>query len=95
MHLDWSFAGGNQNGLESPLVDNKPIMILIPGFNNDSRELYIQTLLKQCAEDGYHTVCIGPRGLQFIGKLTSYHVQATGRDSDIREVIQYIEQKYC
>ena len=47
IHLDWTFSL-DKNGskvsnqeLNSPIRDNKPIMILIPGFCNDSTEIYM------------------------------------------------------
>jgi len=42
-----------------------------------------------------HTVSIGPRGAQGIMKLTSFRVVSPGRDSDVREVVDYVFEKYC
>lgn len=40
--LDWAFANGAENdGLKTPLKDLKPIIIMAPGINNDSNEIYM------------------------------------------------------
>jgi predicted alpha/beta-fold hydrolase len=42
-----------------------------------------------------HVVCIGPRGQQGIGKFTSPMIRCAGRDSDVREVVDFIHHNYC
>lgn len=40
--LDWAFARGSRDkGLETPKNDGKPIIIMAPGINNDSNEIYM------------------------------------------------------
>ena len=70
-------------------------MILVPGQSNDSDDLYMQNQTKACIAQGYHVVCIGPRGMQGVQKFTSLILRCPGRDSDVRDVIDYIDQKYC
>ena len=51
--LDWAYNDQKPEG---------PIMIVIPGINNDSSEIYMQNFCREILDKGFHVVCIGPRG---------------------------------
>lgn len=70
-------------------------MILVPGQGNDYGDIYMQNQTRACIARGYHVLCIGPRGAQGIDKFTSILIRCPGRDSDIREVVDYVHSKYC
>ena len=69
IHLDWSWSKSvsDQLGFETPYSDDIPILIIIPGFTNDSSDIYMQNMVNEAIELGLHTVCIGPRGFQGVG----------------------------
>lgn len=95
IHLDWKWAKGVADvGLETPLGDDKPIMMLVPGQGNDSNDIYMQNQTRACAEAGFHVVCVGPRGMQGVEKFTSHLIRCPGRDSDIRDVLDSIYAKF-
>lgn len=55
----------------------------------------MQSMAREAIEHGCHVVCIGPRGQQGIGRLTSHLTVVPGRDSDVREVVDYVHGKFC
>lgn len=96
IHLDWKWAEAPDHSEEAvdyarAKRDTRPIVFLIPGSGNDSDEIYMQNQVKLLIAKGFHTVCIGPRGQQGINKFTSYQIRCPGRDSDIREVVDYVD----
>lgn len=63
--LDWAWSKSDdviEAGFETPNKDCKPIIVIIPGVNNDSNEIYMENFVNLCTSKGYHAVCIGPRG---------------------------------
>ena len=62
--LDWAFDKEikKNKGVDTPLDDQKPIIIMAPGINNDSNEIYMLNFVRKATEQGYHCVCIGARG---------------------------------
>ena len=94
--LDWAYSCDSKyDKLETPMNDEKPIIIISPGINNDSNEIYMLNFVRKCTLRGYHAVCIGPRGSQGVGKFTSYKFVSPGRDGDVREIVDYVHQKFC
>lgn len=62
--LDWAYATDSKDnkGAAEPSKDQKPIIIMAPGINNDSNEIYMINFVRNATEQGYHCVCIGARG---------------------------------
>ena len=52
-------------------------------------------MVKLLINEGFHAVCIGPRGQQGIGQQTSSLAVSPGRETDIREVVEFVHNKYC
>jgi predicted alpha/beta-fold hydrolase len=89
--LDWAYAT-DSNKTADPSKDQKPIIIMAPGINNDSNEIYMINFVRTATAQGYHCVCIGARGQQGVGKFTSYLFVTPGRDGDIREVVDSVHK---
>ena len=64
IHLDWTWSKTCPEGLglDTPSNDDVPILIIVPGFTNDSSDIYMQNMVIEATTSGWHTVCIGPRG---------------------------------
>jgi predicted alpha/beta-fold hydrolase len=97
INLDWNFAKAStkEDGLNTPSHDNLPIMIVNPGQANSTNDMYIKNYMKKFSSAGYHVICIGHRGYQNINKFTSHLVISPARDSDPRNVIDYVHEKFC
>ena len=50
--LDWAFSKDTMtfDGVNTPLVDSKPILILAPGINNDSNEIYMLNFVRHATQ---------------------------------------------
>lgn len=61
IHLDWAWSStrGPGTGFDTPLGDTAPILVLVPGVNNDSGELGIQSMVRRAVAHGFHVTCIG------------------------------------
>ncbi|KAM0863077.1 hypothetical protein ACQ4PT_044840 [Festuca glaucescens] len=97
--LDWLLASdcevpddGSSDGTV-PDDDSTPIVIVVPGLTSDSTAAYVKHLVFSMASEGWNVVVGNHRGLGGIS-ITSDCFYNGGWTEDIREVVNYLHQKY-
>lgn len=58
VHLDWVCCPES-----TPEEDELPILVIVPGFNNESHDMYMQVFANTMAKQRFHCVQIGHRGM--------------------------------
>uniref|UniRef100_A0A452Z6W6 Serine aminopeptidase S33 domain-containing protein n=1 Tax=Aegilops tauschii subsp. strangulata TaxID=200361 RepID=A0A452Z6W6_AEGTS len=97
--LDWLLAsdseaadGSSCDGTISS-DDSTPIVVVVPGLTSDSTAAYVKHLVFSMASNGWNVVVGNHRGLGGIS-ITSDCFYNGGWTEDIREVVNYLHQKY-
>uniref|UniRef100_A0ACD5U221 Uncharacterized protein n=1 Tax=Avena sativa TaxID=4498 RepID=A0ACD5U221_AVESA len=97
--LDWLLASdcedavdGSCNGTISS-DDSTPIVIVVPGLTSDSSAAYVKHMVFSMASKGWNVVVGNHRGLGGIS-ITSDCFYNGGWTEDLREVVNYLHQKY-
>ncbi|KAM0864465.1 hypothetical protein ACQ4PT_043917 [Festuca glaucescens] len=95
--LDWLLASDCEvDGSYDRTVsndDSTPIVIVVPGLTSDSTAAYVKHLVFSMASKGWNVVVGNHRGLGGIS-ITSDCFYNGGWTEDIREVVNYLHQKY-
>ncbi|XP_074570980.1 uncharacterized protein LOC141827592 [Curcuma longa] len=96
--LDWLLASDVAGGsyyMDKSITqdDTTPIVVVIPGLTSDSVSPYLKHLTYSLAKQGQNIVVSNHRGLAGIS-ITSDCFYNAGWTEDIREVINYLHQKY-
>ncbi|KAI4966524.1 hypothetical protein ZWY2020_040669 [Hordeum vulgare] len=73
--------------------DSTPIVVVVPGLTSDSTVIYVKHLVFSMASNGWNVVVGNHRGLGGIS-ITSDCFYNGGWTEDIREVVNYLHQKY-
>ncbi|KAI5019342.1 hypothetical protein ZWY2020_044230 [Hordeum vulgare] len=73
--------------------DSTPIVVVVPGLTSDSTAAYVKHLVFSMASNGWNVVVGNHRGLGGIS-ITSDCFYNGGWTEDIREVVNYLHQKY-
>ncbi|XP_037417387.1 embryogenesis-associated protein EMB8-like isoform X1 [Triticum dicoccoides] len=97
--LDWLLAsdreaadGSSCDGTISS-DDSTPIVVVVPGLTSDSTAAYVKHLVFSMVSNGWNVVVGNHRGLGGIS-ITSDCFYNGGWTEDIREVVNYLHQKY-
>ncbi|XP_042421172.1 phospholipase ABHD3-like isoform X1 [Zingiber officinale] len=96
--LDWLLASdvaGDSYYKDKSITqdDTTPIVVVIPGLTSDSDSPYLKHLTYSLAKQGQNIVVSNHRGLAGIS-ITSDCFYNAGWTEDIREVVNYLHQKY-
>ncbi|KAG0453479.1 hypothetical protein HPP92_024783 [Vanilla planifolia] len=96
--LDWLLASDVSCGsLEKDRAiskdDANPIVVVVPGLTSDSSSAYVKHMAYKIAKHGWNVVIENHRGLGGVS-ITSDVFYNAGWTEDIREVINYLHQKY-
>ncbi|XP_034585323.1 embryogenesis-associated protein EMB8 isoform X2 [Setaria viridis] len=73
--------------------DSTPLLLVIPGLTSDSSAAYVKHLVFSMASKGWNVVVSNHRGLGGIS-ITSDCFYNAGWTEDMREVVNYLHQKY-
>ncbi|XP_073119034.1 embryogenesis-associated protein EMB8 [Henckelia pumila] len=92
MHSDVSGADTrNDHGIAED--DATPMIVMIPGLTSDSASPYMKHLVFNTAKHGWNVVVSNHRGLGGVS-VTSDCFYNAGWTEDVREVINYLHEKY-
>ncbi|KAK9134839.1 hypothetical protein Syun_014169 [Stephania yunnanensis] len=96
--LDWLMASDVFGDASSMSRSNTkdyttPIVVVIPGLTSDSASPYVKHLVFKIAKHGWNVVLSNHRGLGGIS-MTSDCFYNAGWTMDVREVVEYLHQKY-
>ncbi|VAH19532.1 unnamed protein product [Triticum turgidum subsp. durum] len=95
--LDWLLASDWEDGSSCDGTissdDSTPIVVVVPGLTSDSTAAYVKHLVFSMASNGWNVVVGNHRGLGGIS-ITSDCFYNGGWTEDIREVVNYLHQKY-
>ncbi|KAM3404288.1 hypothetical protein ACQJBY_007404 [Aegilops geniculata] len=95
--LDWLLASDwkDVNSCDGTISsdDPTPIVVVVPGLTSDSTAAYVKHLVFSMASNGWNVVVGNHRGLGGIS-ITSDCFYNGGWTEDIREVVNYLHQKY-
>ncbi|CAL4900934.1 unnamed protein product [Urochloa decumbens] len=73
--------------------DSTPLLVVIPGLTSDSSAAYVKHLVFSMASKGWNVVVSNHRGLGGIS-ITSDCFYNAGWTEDMREVVNFLHQKY-
>ncbi|CAL4893731.1 unnamed protein product [Urochloa decumbens] len=73
--------------------DSAPLLVVIPGLTSDSSAAYVKHLVFSMASKGWNVVVSNHRGLGGIS-MTSDCFYNAGWTEDMREVVNFLHQKY-
>ncbi|CAL5095119.1 unnamed protein product [Urochloa decumbens] len=73
--------------------DSAPLLVVIPGLTSDSSAAYVKHLVFSMASKGWNVVVSNHRGLGGIS-ITSDCFYNAGWTEDMREVVNFLHQKY-
>ncbi|CAL4893732.1 unnamed protein product [Urochloa decumbens] len=95
--LDWLLASDLED-VEScdesiSRDDSAPLLVVIPGLTSDSSAAYVKHLVFSMASKGWNVVVSNHRGLGGIS-MTSDCFYNAGWTEDMREVVNFLHQKY-
>ncbi|KAF6990329.1 hypothetical protein CFC21_007530 [Triticum aestivum] len=90
---DWEAADGSSCDGTISSDDSTPIVVVVPGLTSDSTAAYVKHLVFSMASNGWNVVVGNHRGLGGIS-ITSDCFYNGGWTEDIREVVNYLHQKY-
>ncbi|KAF8719666.1 hypothetical protein HU200_024410 [Digitaria exilis] len=92
--LDWLLASDLEGSNESISKDDStPLLVVIPGLSSDSSAAYVKHLVFSMASKGWNVVVSNHRGLGGIS-ITSDCFYNAGWTEDLREVVNFLHQKY-
>ncbi|KAL5202103.1 hypothetical protein ABZP36_013055 [Zizania latifolia] len=96
--LDWLLASDCEeaDGVFCGVIsrdDSTPLVVVIPGLTSDSTAAYVKHVVFSMASKGWNVVVSNHRGLGGIS-ITSDCFYNAGWIEDIREVVNYLHQKY-
>ncbi|CAM0955376.1 unnamed protein product [Alopecurus aequalis] len=97
--LDWLLASDTEAAVDGSCNetishdDSTPIVIVVPGLTSDSTATYVKHMVFAMASKGWNVVVGNHRGLGGIS-ITSDCFYNGGWTEDIREVVNYLHQKY-
>ncbi|KAM3410675.1 hypothetical protein ACQJBY_002729 [Aegilops geniculata] len=95
--LDWLLASDSEDGSSCDGTissdDSTPIVVVVPGLTSDSTAAYVKHLVFSMTSNGWNVVVGNHRGLGGIS-ITSDCFYNGGWTEDIREVVNYLHQKY-
>ena len=86
----WIERKFNSQDMKSIYMSENPILVLLPGFNTDSREIWMQNAMKQLKKLGFLVVSVGQRGMQGMTFLGSPKFPSPCGSEDLREVTDYL-----
>lgn len=92
MHSDVSGVDARNNHVISE-DDATPIIVMIPGLTSDSASPYMKHLVFNTAKHGWNVVVSNHRGLGGVS-VTSDCFYNAGWTEDVRDVINYLHEKY-
>ncbi|KZV40905.1 hypothetical protein F511_05150 [Dorcoceras hygrometricum] len=92
MHFDVSGLD-SRNNHDMAEDDATPIIVMIPGLTSDSASPYMKHLVFNTAKHGWNVVVSNHRGLGGVS-VTSDCFYNAGWTEDVREVINYLHEKY-
>ncbi|XP_073305685.1 embryogenesis-associated protein EMB8-like isoform X2 [Primulina huaijiensis] len=92
MHSDVSGVDATNNHVISE-DDATPIIVMIPGLTSDSASPYMKHLVFNTAKHGWNVVVSNHRGLGGVS-VTSDCFYNAGWTEDVRDVINYLHEKY-
>ncbi|KAF8779410.1 hypothetical protein HU200_002679 [Digitaria exilis] len=92
--LDWLLASDLEGSDESISKDDStPLLVVIPGLSSDSSAAYVKHLVFSMARKGWNVVVSNHRGLGGIS-ITSDCFYNAGWTEDLREIVNFLHQKY-
>lgn len=74
------------------IQDGQPIIVITHGLTGGSDSNYIKNAAESLKNAGYTVVCYNQRGVACELKSKKYHLH--GDTSDLREVLNYLFEKY-
>ncbi|KQK10807.1 hypothetical protein BRADI_2g56310v3 [Brachypodium distachyon] len=89
--LDWLLAN-----LEDGIISqdaSTPLVVVVPGLTSDSDAAYVKHLVHSMARKGWNVVVSNHRGLGGVS-ITSDYFYNGGWTEDVREIVNYLHQKY-
>ena len=92
--IDWAIDKDTGEGRPNPRAQKrKPILLLAPGLGGSSNNLYTIGLMHAARKSGYKVGTLLFRGTNGI-PITSDKISFSGAWTDIKELIEYVHQKY-
>nr|CAB3465139.1 unnamed protein product [Digitaria exilis] len=97
--LDWLLASDLEDADDGSCDesiskdDSTPLLVVIPGLSSDSSAAYVKHLVFSMARKGWNVVVSNHRGLGGIS-ITSDCFYNAGWTEDLREIVNFLHQKY-
>ena len=87
--LDWGSLSKNSRGV----LDQKAVVILIPGLTGSSRANYIKPTAAELQRQGFQTVVVNPRGVE-IPQISTSLFDFRKMKEDLLFSVNHIKQKF-